>query len=226
MIIHFKTTPFITRTGRNIEAHEINSHFQTILPSRLIDFWKSYSEVSFENGINIYGLDIATERNKLYEVSRYAPEYILIGDDGGGRGLFIKKNGDLNVFYQDLGALSLPIYSLNIDFFSWLEDDPVIAEDNLPSDELDLIDEVKVYVVKKPIEANKFIMEIRKVFNLKLSINDIREKMNSLPYLIIQEITLMKYGKTIEGINQKYNCLEVCNSKNVILISPGKNKSE
>lgn len=223
MNIHFKSTPFITKTERNIEAHEINSHFQTILPSRLIEFWKSYSEVSFENGINIYGLDIATERNRLYEVSRYAPEYILIGDDGGGRGLFIKKNGDLNVFYQDLGALSLSFNSLDIDLFSWLEDDPVIAEDNLTLDELDFIDEVKVYVVSKPIEVNKFMMEIRKSLNLKISIRDMRDKLNKLPFLMIENITLMKYGKTIEGLNQKYNCLEVRNSKNVILISPERN---
>ncbi|MFJ7666083.1 hypothetical protein ACIQXI_03185 [Lysinibacillus sp. NPDC097195] len=223
MIIHFKSTPFITRTARNIEANEINSHFQTILPTRLIEFWKSYSEVSFENGINIYGLYIATERNSLYEVSRYAPEYILIGDDGGGRGLFIKKNGDLNVFYQDLGALSLSFNSLDIDLFSWLEDDPIIAEDNLTSDELDFIDEVKVYVVSKPIEVNKFMMEIRKSLNLKISIRDMRDKLNKLPFLMIENITLMKYGKTIEGLNQKYNCLEVRNSKNVILISPERN---
>lgn len=220
MILNVKSTPLITRTGRNIEAYEIHSHFQTIIPSRMIEFWKSYSEVSFENGVNIYGLDIAIERNRLYEVSTYAPEYILIGDDGGGQGLFIKKKGDLNVYYQDLGALSLPFYSLNIDFFSWLENDPVIDEDNWTSDELDLIDEVKVYVVRKPIEENKFMMEIRKLFNLKLSIRDMREKLNSLPYLMIQDITLMKYGQTIEGLNQKYNCLEVRNSKNVILISP------
>lgn len=220
MILNFKSTPLITRIGRNIEAYEIHSHFQTIIPSRMIEFWKSYSEVSFENGVNIYGLDIAIERNRLYEVSTYAPEYILIGDDGGGQGLLIKKKGDLNVYYQDLGALSLPFYSLNIDFFSWLENNPVIDEDNWTSDELDLIDEVKVYVVRKPIEANKFMMEIRKLFNLKLSIRDMREKLNSLPYLMIQDITLMKYGQTIEGLNQKYNCLEVRNSKNVILISP------
>ncbi|MFJ7646517.1 hypothetical protein ACIQ1H_03150 [Lysinibacillus sp. NPDC097279] len=220
MILNFKSKPLITKTGRNIEAYEINSHFQTIIPSRMIEFWKSYSEVSFENGVNIYGLDIAIERNRLYEVSTYAPEYILIGDDGGGQGLFIKKKGDLNVYYQDLGALSLPFYSLNIDFLSWLENDPVIDEDNWTSDELDLIEEVKVYVVRKPIEANKFMMEIRKLFNLKLSIRDMREKLNSLPYLMIQDITLMKYGHTIEGLNQKYNCLEVRNSKNVILISP------
>ncbi|WP_342534908.1 hypothetical protein MKY08_09190 [Lysinibacillus sp. FSL M8-0337] len=222
MILNFKSTPLITKTTRNIDAPEINTYFQTNIPSRLIEFWKSYNEVSFENGINIYGFDIAIERNGLYEVSTYAPEYILIGDDGGGQGLFLKKNSDLNVFYQDFGALSLPFYTLDTDLFRWLENDPLI-EDDFTLDEPDLIDKVKVYVVRKPNEANKFIMEIRKFFNLKLSINAIREKLNSLPFLVIQDITIMKYGKTIEILNQKYNCIEVRNSKNVIIISPEKN---
>lgn len=222
MILNFKSTPLITKTTRNIDAPEINTYFQTNIPSRLIEFWKSYNEVSFENGINIYGFDIAIERNGLYEVSTYAPEYILIGDDGGGQGLFLKKNSDLNVFYQDFGALSLPFYTLDTDLFRWLENDPLI-EDDFTLDEPDLIDKVKVYVVRKPNEANKFIMELRKCFNLNLSINDIREKLNSLPFLVIQDITIMKYGKTIEILNQKYNCIEVRNSKNVILISPEKN---
>lgn len=224
MIVNFKSTPLITRTERNIDANEINTNFQTNIPTRLIEFWNFFKEVSFENGINIYGFDIAAERNGLYEISTYAPDYILIGDDGGGQGVFLKKNSDqLNVFYQDFGALSLPFYSLDIDFFSWLENNPVIDEEDVPSAELDLIDEVKVFVVRLPNDANKFIMEIRKCFNLKFSINDIREKLNDLPFLIIQDITLMKYGKTIEILNKKYNCLEVLNSKNVILISPVKN---
>lgn len=224
MMINFMSTPLITRTERNIDANEIKTNFQTNIPTRLIEFWNSFKEVSFENGINIYGFDIAVERNGLYEVSIYAPDYILIGDDGGGQGVFLKKNSDqLNVFYQDLGALSLPFYSLDIDFFSWLENNQVIDEEDFPSAELDLLDKVKVFVVIIPNEANKFIMEIRKCFNLKLSINDIREKLNDLPFLIIQDITLIKYGKTIEMLNQKYNCLEVLNSKNVILISPVKN---
>ncbi|CAM5678657.1 SMI1/KNR4 family protein OS=Lysinibacillus sphaericus OX=1421 GN=LS41612_13385 PE=4 SV=1 [Lysinibacillus sphaericus] len=146
------------------------------IPSRLIEFWKSYNEVSFENGINIYGFDIAIERNGLYEVSTYAPEYILIGDDGGGQGLFLKKNSDLNVFYQDFGALSLPFYTLDTDLFRWLENDAVIKDDDFTFDEPDLIEEVKVYIVRKPNEANKFIMELRKCFNLNLSINDIKRK--------------------------------------------------
>lgn len=223
MNLNFKSTPLITKTTRNIDAPEINTHFQTYIPSRLIEFWKSYNEVSFENGINIYGFDIAIERNGLYEVSTYAPEYILIGDDGGGQGLFLKKNSKLNVFYQDFGALSLPFYTLDTDLFRWLENDPVIEEDDFTLDEPDLIDKVKVYVVRKPNEANKFIMEIRKCFNLKLSINDIKEKLNSLPFLVIQDITIMKYIKTIEILNQKYNCIEVRNSKNVIIISSEKN---
>lgn len=223
MNLNFKSTPLITKTTRNIDAPEINTYFQTYIPSRLIEFWKSYNEVSFENGINIYGFDIAIERNGLYEVSTYAPEYILIGDDGGGQGLFLKKNSDLNVFYQDFGALSLPFYTLDTDLFRWLENDAVIKDDDFTLDEPDLIDKVKVYIVRKPNEANKFIMELRKCFNLNLSINDIREKLNSLPFLVIQDITIMKYGKTIEILNQKYNCIEVRNSKNVIIISPEKN---
>ncbi|MEY9972716.1 hypothetical protein ABH966_003092 [Lysinibacillus sp. RC46] len=224
MILNFKSTPLITRTERNFDANEINTSLQTNIPTRLIEFWNFFEEVTFENGINIYGFNIAVERNGLYEVSVYAPDYILIGDDGGGQGVFLKKNSDqLNVFYQDLGALSSPLYSLDIDFFTWLENNPVIDEEDVPSVELDLIDEVKVYVVRVPNDANKFIMDIRKCFNLKLSIKDIREKLNGLPFLVIQDITLMKYGKTIEILNQKYNCLEVHNSKNVILISPVKN---
>lgn len=221
MIINFKSTPFlITRTVRNIDANEINTSFQTNIPTKLIEFWRTFGEVTFQSGINIYGFDIAEERNGLYGVCAYAPDYILIGDDGGGQGVFLKKNSDqLNVFYQDLGALSSPFYSLNIDLFSWLENNPVIDEEVFLSDELDLISEVKVYVVGVPSNANKFIMEIRKCFNLKLSINEIREKLNDLPFLVIQDITLMKYGETIEDLNQKYNCLEVLNSKNEILIS-------
>ena len=224
MILNFKSTPLITRTERNIDANEINTSFQTSIHTRLIEFWKFFKEVTFENGINIYGFDIALERNELYEISAYASDYILIGDDGGGQGVFLKKNSDqLNVFYQDLGALSSPFYSLDIDLFSWLENNPVIEEEDSPSNELDLIDAVKVYIVRIPNDVNKFIMEIRKYFNLKLSINDIREKLNGLPLLVIQDITLMKYGKTIEILNQKYNCLEVLNSKNKILIRPEKN---
>ncbi|CAM5714702.1 SMI1/KNR4 family protein OS=Lysinibacillus sphaericus OX=1421 GN=LS41612_13385 PE=4 SV=1 [Lysinibacillus sphaericus] len=137
--------------------------------------------------------------------------------------MFLKKNSDLNVFYQDFGALSLPFYTLDTDLFRWLENDAVIKDDDFTFDEPDLIEEVKVYIVRKPNEANKFIMELRKCFNLNLSINDIREKLNSLPFLVIQDIKIMKYGKTIEILNQKYNCIEVRNSKNVILISPEKN---
>ncbi|WP_374967014.1 hypothetical protein [Lysinibacillus sp. RS5] len=224
MILNFKSTPLITRTERNIDANEINTSFQTSIHTRLIEFWEFFKEVTFENGINIYGFDIAMERNGVYEVSVYASDYILIGNDGEGQGVFLKKNSDqLNVFYQDLGALSSPFYSLDIDLFSWLENNPVIDDEESPSNELDLIDAVKVYIVRIPNDVNKFIMEIRKYFNLKLSINDIREKLNGLPFLIIQDITLMKYGKIIEILNRKYNCLEVLNSKNEILIRPVKN---
>lgn len=221
MILNFKSNPVIAKTERNINANEINTSFQINLCPRFIEFWQFFKEITFENGINMYGFAMAEERNKLYEVTIYAPDYLLIGDNGGGQGLFLKKNNNqLNVYYQDLGALSSPFYFLHMDLFSWLENNPTINEEDFWNDELDLLDKVNVYIVRVPTDVNKFIIEMRKCFNLKLSINDIKQGFKTLPFLAIQNITLMKYGKIIELLNQKYNCLEVINSDNVIIFSP------
>lgn len=220
MMLNFKSTFLITRTERIIDANEIHTHFQTNIPAEVIEFWQSFEEVAFESGVTIYGFDVAKERNALYEVSVYAPDYMLLGDDGGGQGVFLKKNsGHLNVYYQDLGALSSPFYSLDIDLFGWLENDPTIDEEECDSDESDGI---KVYVVSIPNQTNTFMLAIRTYLHLNCSINDIREKLDGVPFLLTKDIPFMRYRETIDKLNQTYNCLEVRNAKNEVLIRPAK----
>ena len=222
MKLNFKSTLLITRVERIIDANEIHTYFQTNIPTKVIEFWQSFEEIAFESGVTIYGFDAAKERNALYEVSAYAPNYMLIGDDGGGQGVFLKKNsGDLNVYYQDLGALSSPFYSLDIDLFDWLENDPTIGEEECDAEELDGI---KVYVVGIPNPSNTFIIAVRKKLHLNCSINDIREKLNDVPFLLTKDIPLMRYRETIDKLNQTYNCLEVRNAKDEVLIHPIKRK--
>ncbi|MEK4425003.1 hypothetical protein [Solibacillus sp. FSL K6-1523] len=222
MRLNFKSTFQITRAERIIDANEIHTYFQTNFPAKIIEFWQYFEEVAFESGVIIYGFDVAKERNVLYEVSAYAPDYILIGDDGGGQGIFLKKNsGDLDVYYQDLGALSSSFYSLDIDLFSWLENNPTIGEEDCDPDELDGI---KVYVLSRPNSTNTFIVAVRKYLHLNCSINDIREKLEDVPFLLAKDIPLMRYRETINELNQKYNCLEVRNAKNEVLIRPVKRR--
>ena len=55
----------------------------------------------------VYGPQAIRERNETYEVREYAPDWVLIGDDSGGSGLFMRRHGRdrTSVFRLDLDAI-------------------------------------------------------------------------------------------------------------------------
>lgn len=64
------------------------------------------ADVSLENDVLLYGPDTLRERNTTFEVARYAPGYLMIGDDGGGNGFLIPCVGGVGpVFRVGLGSL-------------------------------------------------------------------------------------------------------------------------
>ncbi|GAA1245919.1 hypothetical protein GCM10009665_40960 [Kitasatospora nipponensis] len=57
----------------------------------LARLWRSTPGVLLPDGVLVYGpLDIL-ERNETYEVAEYQPQWVLIGDDSGGQGLFMRR---------------------------------------------------------------------------------------------------------------------------------------
>ncbi|MFF9347041.1 SMI1/KNR4 family protein [Streptomyces sp. NPDC014734] len=89
----------------------------------LARLWRSTPGVLLPNGVQVYSpLDIL-ERNETYEVSTYQPDWVLIGDDSGGRGLFMRR-GDghrASVHSLDLGAGDSDIDSPGVG--EWVTDD-------------------------------------------------------------------------------------------------------
>ncbi|MFF1649926.1 SMI1/KNR4 family protein [Streptomyces sp. NPDC058240] len=89
----------------------------------LARLWRSTPGVLLPNGVQVYGpLDIL-ERNETYEVSTYQPDWVLIGDDSGGRGLFMRRGGGYraSVHSLDLGAGDSDIDSPGVG--EWVTDD-------------------------------------------------------------------------------------------------------
>lgn len=54
--------------------------------------------------VYLYGCTELLERNELYEVQAYEPDYFLIGQDGD-LGYFLSLKGKSEVYSLDLGAL-------------------------------------------------------------------------------------------------------------------------
>ncbi|MCH5677805.1 hypothetical protein [Streptomyces gilvus] len=74
-------------------------------------------------GVTVYSADCIGERNTTYEVARYAPGFLLIGDDSGGRGFLLGADDpDSAVYSSDLGDLDPEDFEVeSADFASWIE---------------------------------------------------------------------------------------------------------
>ncbi|WP_209313177.1 SMI1/KNR4 family protein, partial [Streptomyces lonarensis] len=71
------------------------------------ELWRQGPGVMLPCGVQAYGPDVLPERNATYEVARWAPDWVLVGDDSGGAGLLMRRHGAdrSSVYLLGLGAL-------------------------------------------------------------------------------------------------------------------------
>lgn len=88
--------------------------------------WRTTPGVLLPNGIHVYGPDSIGERNETHEVRTYAPSWVLIGDDSGGSGLWMRHHGKdrASVYRLGLGAIDESIATsgerVTGDLLGWL----------------------------------------------------------------------------------------------------------
>ncbi|MEU6920662.1 SMI1/KNR4 family protein [Streptomyces sp. NPDC046631] len=88
--------------------------------------WRSTPGVLLDNGVHAYGPQCAGERNETFEVSRYAPDWVLVGDDSGGDGFFMRRHGRdrTSVHRLGLGAICADVEAegepVTDDLLGWL----------------------------------------------------------------------------------------------------------
>ncbi|WP_052852170.1 hypothetical protein [Streptomyces avicenniae] len=89
--------------------------------------WRTTPGLSLPDGLTLHGPHDLPERNATYEVARYAPGWVLVGDDSGGSGLFMRRHGRdrESVHLLGLGAVGPDVARdgalLTGDLIGWLE---------------------------------------------------------------------------------------------------------
>lgn len=89
--------------------------------------WRSTPGLLREDGLLMYGPHRIRERNETFEVATYAPHWTMVGDDSGGRGLFMRHHGPdrRSVYLLDLGAIGADVAAdgelLTDDLLAWLD---------------------------------------------------------------------------------------------------------
>ncbi|MET9083056.1 SMI1/KNR4 family protein [Streptomyces sp. NPDC004237] len=93
------------------------------LPAPLVALWNVTDGLMTDAGVTVYSAGCIGERNSTYEVAQYAPGFILVGDDSGGRGFLLRADDPGSVvFASDLGDLGPEDFEVeSVDFASWIE---------------------------------------------------------------------------------------------------------
>jgi len=105
------------------EIQQVEKELQIVLP-------KAYKEfLSVSNGMHgnlaqLYSTDGLIEMNKTYEVQRYAPGYVSVGNDNGGYHLLMRAVEDAVNFQLVSDGYCVPTENdITDNFLSWLDSD-------------------------------------------------------------------------------------------------------
>jgi hypothetical protein len=92
------------------------------LPAYYAEFLRRTDGLGPEGSLVLYAADDLAERNETFEVQEYAPGYLAIGDDSGGRSILIALDGSPRVFIVDQGSMDPDDFEeVAPDFAEWIE---------------------------------------------------------------------------------------------------------
>lgn len=103
----------------------------------------------------------------------------------------IKKIGSI-----DAGAIGTAQPGEWFCFSEWVENGCMMRSENDS-----LSDEVDIMIIAVPDDRIKFLVEIQKVFSLKIPMSEFRKNIENLPYVIVKNIKHAKAKKLIAKLN-------------------------
>lgn len=134
----------------------------------------------------LYDTQRIVESCECNEFAEYAPGYISIGNDNGDRELIIKaEKGAVLCGFLDPAEIGSSEPEEWFNFKSWVEN-------GCEMDEEDDTEYGNVYITKLPDEKLKFLAETKKIFALSISTGVLYQQVNTLPCVIVQQITESK----------------------------------
>jgi hypothetical protein len=180
----------------------------TVFPDPLRSAWLNRGSLRLDGDWQIYGATDIVERNQTFEIQEYAPHLLLIGDDGGGRGLLIERSvKNPQVMCIDLGAVGSDDGS-SLGYLS----------DVLAGRFLDLREDQKhvgfvdIVLVHPPRGGLASLVKIAKRLGLQKSITDLKAMLDDLPAVLLSKVRVVKYEAAVNDLNVTYGGLAILQS--------------
>ena len=168
------------------EIENVEKHINGVLPKIYKEFLRQANGMVLDLCV-LYDTHRIVESYECNEFADYAPGYISIGNDNGDRELIIKaEKGAVLCGFLDAAEIGSSEPEEWFNFKSWAERGCEM------DDEEDDTGYGNVYITKLPDEKLKFLAETKKIFALSISTGVLYQQVNTLPCVIVQQITESK----------------------------------
>ena len=124
-MIDLSSVPFISVKGPSTDAKikEVETKLGKGFPEGYIKLLKQTDGFASDE-VRLYSVNEIEERNLTYEVDKYCPEFINIGDDGGGSAILVKSAAfaESKVYLVGHGVMTSQFMEVvGKDLVEWLE---------------------------------------------------------------------------------------------------------
>ena len=168
------------------EIENVEKHINGVLPKIYKEFLRQANGMVLDLCV-LYDTHRIVESYECNEFADYALGYISIGNDNGDRELIIKaEKGAVLCGFLDAAEIGSSEPEEWFNFKSWAESGCEM------DDEEDDTGYGNVYITKLPDEKLKFLAEAKKIFALSISTGVLYQQVNTLPCVIVQQITESK----------------------------------
>jgi hypothetical protein len=153
----------------------------------------------------LYDTQALAQFNEVNQIARYLPQLFQIGDDGGGRGIFLSRSPDDTAVYRlDLGALFADeAVTLAPSLPAWIFNN-FDLKDRSDRHELEYVD---VYLVRRPKGGSKALLAIKNLLKLEVPIIELYQALEQLPHRLRHIVRYHQYAELCAAYNQVDDCL-------------------
>ncbi len=201
------------RTRPGLDIHRADAAVAAVL-ARLPEGYRRLLTLSdgieLASGALIYGSRVLIERNESYEIGAYMPEYVAIGDDGGGKMFLLREGNDSPVLCVGMGAagsLTPEVIAQNIE--AWVEQGcPVRTPVVMRQEALPEVADVILVAIPGGKLAN--LIAVKNELGLNLSIAELKTLAASLPACLAKNAPYGKFRRRCDALNARFgDCLSL-----------------
>jgi hypothetical protein len=186
-------------SANEIDIEIVEKTLNTILPIPYKELLQASNGLATNEGIIIYGTDDILERNETWETQEYAPGFVSIGDDSGGRVFLMSLSDKEEILIVDSGDMT-PDHAelITTNLIQWVING--LRIDLKETSNVNWSENCKLVVVNIQDGGLKDLIKIKAILGINISTSELLKMSKSLPFVLTQEIPYGKAKKLIKEL--------------------------